>query len=505
MAHKTKSLLIFTALFMMTAGVLQGQIREIEPEWESIRLYERYPEWLADAKFGIYTHWTPQTVCTELTDMTGYPAGMYNKLKEAYDYHKEHFGDQSEFGFKEFIPRFTAENFDAERWAELFARAGAKFAGPVAVHHDNFAMWDSQATLWNSVDMGPRCDVTGELAAAIKARGMKFIATMHHSWTWGYFAPASHYDGADPVTWQLYGEPRETVVQSGNWEVNADWPTRRYLDQWLSMVHEVIYQYEPDMLWFDIAFDGRKCIKPAYQQRMFADYYNWAVRNARNVCVGHKEMAILPHTGIRDYERGRAEMLMPALWMTDTTISRSWFYQPRWDGQWKEANWVVDLLMDIVAKNGILMLNVAFKSDGTLIEEGVMELEKIGNWLRLNGEAVYATRPWKVYGEPHKALSERHGRGDEQMDKVYSYEDVRFTRSKDGHIIYAVLLGWPGNNQTVTIKAINDRHVVRSIKRVSLIGHHGPIEWRQEPDGLTLATPYKQPCDFAYAFKIELE
>ncbi len=497
--------MIAAGTLMLTSVSLEAQIQKIEPEWESIRVYDRYPEWLADAKFGIYTHWTPQTVCTELTNITGYPAGMYNKLKGAYEYHKEHFGDQSEFGFKDFIPRFTAEKFDAEQWAETFARAGARFAGPVAVHHDNFAMWDSEVTPWNSADMGPKRDVTGELATAIKARGMKFIATMHHSWAWGYFAPASKYDGADPDTWQLYGEPRDTYVQSGDWEVNADWPTKRYLEQWLGMVHEVIYQYEPDMLWFDIAFDGRKCVTPEYQQRMFADYYNWAVANARNVCVGHKEMALLPHTGIRDFERGRAEEMMPAIWMTDTTISRSWFYQPRWDNEWKDANWIIDLLMDIVSKNGVLMLNVAFKSDGTLIEEGAAELEKIGDWLRLNGEAVYYTRPWKVYGEPHKALSEQHGRGDEQMDKVYSHEDFRFTRSKDGSIIYAVMLGWPGDNQMVTIKSINNNNVTKAIKNVSLIGNYGAIEWQKNAGGLTVKTPHKQPCEFAYCFKIELE
>ena len=484
---------------------LQAQTKRIEPTWESIREYPRYPEWLADAKFGIYTHWTPQTVCTERTNMTGYPAGMYNKLKDAFTYHRKHFGDQKEFGFKDFIPMFTAEHFDAEAWAETFSRAGAKFAGPVAVHHDNFAMWDSKVTPWNSVKMGPKRDVTGELAKAIKARGMRFIATMHHSWTWGYFAPAGKYDGAAPNTWQLYGEPAETIVGSGDWEVNADWPTQRYLDQWLGMVHEVVYQYEPDMLWFDIAFDGRKCIRPEYQQRMFADYYNWAVTHARSVCVGHKERAILPYTGILDYERGRSEVLMPAPWMTDTTISRSWFYQPKWDGQWKDANWIIDLLIDIVSKNGVMMLNVAFKSDGTLIEEGAAELENIGNWLRLNGEAIYNTRPWKVYGEPHKPLSERHGRGDEQEKVVYFSEDVRFTRSKDGKTVYAILLGWPGNGETATIRAMNENDFPEMIEDVKLIGYYGKIRWQKTSGGLKLQMPHKKPCDYAYCFKLELK
>jgi alpha-L-fucosidase len=256
------------------------------------------------------------------------------------------------------------------------------------------------------------------------------------------------------------------------------------------------------MLWFDIAFDGRQCIPPEYQQRMFADYYNWAVVNARDVCVGHKEHAILPYTGILDYERGRAEQLMPSLWMTDTTISRSWFYQPRFDGQWKDANWIIDLLIDIVSKNGIMLLNVAFKSDGTLIEEGAAELEKIGAWLRLNGEAIYNTRPWKVYGEPHKELSERSGRGDEEMKEVYSAEDVRFTRSKDGKTVYAILLGWPGDGTAVTIRSMNERDFPTPVHDVKLIGHHGPIQWHRTSEGLTLRMPARKPCDYAYCFRI---
>jgi alpha-L-fucosidase len=271
------------------------------------------------------------------------------------------------------------------------------------------------------------------------------------------------------------------------------------------MVREVIYQYEPEMLWFDIAFDGRKCISPEYQQRMFADYYNWAVVNATNVCVGHKEREILPHTGIIDYERGRSEVLLPAPWVTDTTISRSWFYQPRWDGQWKDANWIIDLLIDIVSKNGIMMLNVAFKSNGTLIEEGTVELEKIGKWLRLNGQAIYETRPWKVYGEPHKALSERHGRGDEQEKVVYSSEDVRFTRSKDNKTVYAILLGWPGNDKQVTIQSMNSTDFTERIQNISLIGHYGEISWQQTTKGLTLRMPHKQPCDYAYCFELKLK
>ncbi len=489
------SLILLLCLSSVTFGA-----KRIEANWESIKSYPKCPEWFADAKFGIYTHWTPQSIPEAASNMMGYPTYMYKDRKPQYRFHKEHYGDPSEFGFKEFIPMFTADKFDAEAWADLFAAAGAKFAGPVAVHHDNFAMWDSKATKWNSVGMGPKRDICGELAEAYKSRGMKYLATFHHSWSWGYYSAATMYDAKDPDTWQLYGEPREIVsTGNGNYK-NAGYPTQRYLDQWLGMVHEVVEQYEPELIWFDIALDGRDCITEEYQTRMFADYYNWANKNGKEVAVGHKEAELLPYTGIKDYERGRSPYLRPDVWMTDGTIGRSWFYEPKYDGKWHSANWIVDLLLDIVSKNGIYLMNVPPRPDGSIPEYGVTELKKIGDWLRCNGEAVYNTRPWIVYGEPHKELSERNGRGDESKSVVYTSEDLRFTQSKDGKRVNIFVLGWP--EEAFTVKSIK---VLKSGKnsRIKLLGSNEEIKYTiNDKDQLVIENPKVKPCDFAYCFEL---
>lgn len=381
-----------------------------------------------------------------------------------------------------------------------FAAAGAKFAGPVAVHHDNFAMWNSKATKWNAKNMGPKKDISGLLADAYKKRGMKFIATFHHCWTWGYYAPATLFDGKDSETWALYGEPREIKRDSKGNYANVGFPTKRYLDQWLGMVNEVVTQYEPEMIWFDIGLDGRKCITPEYQQRMFADYYNWANANGKEVCIGHKEAALLPYGGIKDYERGRSEYLRPNLWMTDGTIGRSWFYQPRFNGQWHDANWVVDILMDIVSKNGVLLLNVPPRPDGSIPEEGAVELKKIGQWLNTNADAVYNTRPWTVYGEPHKKLSERNGRGDEEKKVVYSQEDIRFTQSKDGRTVNVVVLGWPEKEFTVKSIKVDD---AGGAAWIELLGCEDTISYRiNDKRQLVIVPPIEKPNEIAYCFQL---
>jgi len=267
-----------------------------KPNWESLKTHTD-PEWFRDAKFGIYTHWGPVTVGTVGGGPQWYGKAMYESGAPGFEYHRKNFGDQKTVGYKDLIPKLTAEKFDANAWADLFVRAGAKFAGPVAVHHDNFAMWDSQLTRWNSVGLGPHRDITGELEKAIRAHGMKFITTFHHGFAWRYFEPSFKYDGADPKNVDLYTEVHDP----------KDPPSRHFQDQWLAMVYEVMNKYHPDLIWFD--FEFFKVIDPDYQQKLFATAYDWAQENGRTIGVCQKDRKIHETTGILDFERGRESEL----------------------------------------------------------------------------------------------------------------------------------------------------------------------------------------------------
>ena len=453
-----------------------------EPTWESLAKH-RNPEWFRDAKFGIYTHWGPVAVGAE--DGPGgvqwYGRNMYVDNSPTFEYHRKKYGDQNKVGYKDIVPLFKAEKFDAEAWAELFAKAGAKFAGPVAIHHDNYAMWDSKYTEWDSMDQSPKRDFTAELEEAIRKRGMKFIATFHHGFAWRYFEPSYKYDGANPKYAGLYCQAHEPDAP----------PTQEFLDQWLGKVNEVVKKYQPELIWFD--FGLSRVITPEYQRRMFADYYNWAARNNLQVGVAHKHRDLHKYTGILDFERGREDQLTPYPWLTDTSVG-PWFHQK--SSSFKTVDDLVDVLVDIVSKNGCMLLNVGPAADGTIPEQGRQLLLGMGDWLQVNGEAVYGTRPWLVYGEGPTRMA-KSGGFSERTELKYTSADIRFTRSKDGKTVYVIMLGWP--DQEVTIRSVR----VAGHGQVELLGHRGELEHHINQTGQVVITPpQNKPGAHAFAFRL---
>jgi alpha-L-fucosidase len=421
--------------------------------------------------------------------MEWYARQLYLPDHPAFAYHRQRFGDQKTVGYKDVISHFKAEKFNADEWADLFARAGARFAGPVAMHHDQFANWDSAITRWNSKATGPHRDLTGELGKAIRARGMKFLTTFHHGFAWRYYEPAFAFDAADPQFSDLYGEPHKAGAP----------PSRRFLDTWLALVDEVLVKYQPDLIWFD--FELGTVITPDYQRRMFATAYNWAEENHRTIGVAHKHREIHEHTGILDFERGREDRLTPYPWLTDTSIG-PWFHHEALG--FKTTNELVDVLVDIVSKNGCMLLNVGPRADGTLPDRGKALLLGLGDWLRVNGEAIYDTRPWSTFGEG--PTRRKGGAFSESQDlRGFTSDDLRFTRSKDGKTLYVIALDWPGKSLEARALGTSAGLLEDEIAEIRLLGSNGPLTFHRDGQALHVDLPTRPPCAHAFSLKIRLK
>jgi alpha-L-fucosidase len=399
--------------------------------------YKHVPQWLRDGKFGIYTHWGPYAVHAFGENTTWYSFAMYRDPEgEARKHFEKKFGKLTpEFGYKDLIPKFTAEKFDADEWAELFAKSGAKFAGPVAEHHDGFAMWDTKYSKWNAAKMGPKRDVVGELEKAIKKRDMKFVTAFHHAANWFFFpVDDKRYDTGDPRYSGLYGQPHEEGAMRN----------QAFLDEWYGKIIEVIDKYSPDFIWFDFALDS---IPEGYVKDFLAYYYNDAEAKGKEVVVTYKGNDLVPKTGVRDLELGQEASITYHEWITDSTVDDrgAWGYAN--DLIFKSPNRVIDNLVDRVSKNGYLLLNVGPKPDGTIPEEARKLLLEMGAWLKVNGEAIYGTTPWLIASEGPTNLGEASAIGFNESNVVYTSEDVRFTVKGDN--LYATFLAWPGDEAVI--------------------------------------------------------
>ncbi|HCS48118.1 MAG TPA: hypothetical protein DIW61_07640 [Candidatus Aminicenantes bacterium] len=457
------------------------------PAWESLERAQ-VPEWYLDAKFGIFIHWGVYSVPAFGSEW--YPRQMYKKDTAEYKRHVATYGPQSKFGYKDFIPRFTADNFDAKHWAGLFRKAGARYVVPVAEHHDGFPMYDCSFTDWSAAKVGPKRDIVGELAAAVRGEGLHFGASTHRAEHWWFFDQGMLFDSdvKDPGNLGLYGPARSQELA----EKQNEPPDKAFLDDWLARTAEIVDKYRPELLWFDWWIE-----QPAFQpylQKFAAFYYNRGAEWGSGAAINYKLETFPQRAAVLDLERGQLASIRPLFWQTDTAISKnSWGYvQPQ---DYKTVDSIVDDLVDIVSKNGCLLLNIGPRPDGTIPEEEENILLEVGRWLEVNGESIYGTRPWRVFGEGPTRVSE--GMFTDTKRAAFTGEDIRFTVK--GGTLYAIVLAWPENRKLVVRSLAKGAAVVGS---VSLLGYNGRLEGKQTTRGLEVRLPDEKPCDHAFALKI---
>ncbi|WP_112134642.1 alpha-L-fucosidase [Glycomyces dulcitolivorans] len=443
--------------------------------WESLRAYEP-PQWYQDAKLGIFIHWGVYSVPAFANEW--YSRNMYKEGTAEHAHHVATYGPHKEFGYKDFIPSFTMERFDPDAWAALFRRAGAQFVVPVAEHHDGFAMYDTDRSRWSAARMGPERDVFGDLAAAVDKAWMVRGASTHRAEHWFFMNGGAKFDSdvLDPRTQDFYGPAQREETA----------PNERFIEDWLLRTVEVIDKYRPQVLWFDWWIE-QPVFKP-YLAMLAAYYYNRAASWGRGVVINYKWEAFAEGSAVYDIERGTTGDIRPAVWQNDTSVSKtSWCWVPT--HEYKSAEDLIAELVDVVAKNGVLLLNVGPKPDGTIPEAEQELLLRLGQWLSVNGEAVYGTRPWAIAVEGPTAVAA--GSFVDGEAREFTGADFRFTAKSypAGDFVYAIPLGEPEDG-ALRVRAFGSGAglLTRAVKDVALLGESGPVEWEQTAGELVVRT-----------------
>ena len=471
----------------------QGPFR---PDWESLQKCE-VPDWYKDAKFGIFIHWGAYSVPAFGSEW--YPRAMYEVGSAEYKHHIATYGPQDKFGYKDLIPMFKAEHFDPAAWAELFKKAGAKYVVPVAEHHDGFAMYDSGLSDWTAAKMGPHRDTTGELGKAVRAQGLHFGVSSHrveHNFFLGVGRTIPS-DVNDPQYAALYGPAHTWLANPWGVPLNDDFTyvSSAWADDWLARGVELVEKYHPDIVYFDW-WIGQPSIRPNLT-RFAAFYYNSSLKDGGQVgVINYKDYAMQEHAGVLDVERGQLGDIRPLYWQTDTSVSnKSWGYIQ--NDTFKSPEFIVHQLIDIVSKNGNLLLNIGPRPDGTIPDEVQRVLLDVGAWLNINGEAIYGTRPWRTYGEgPTKVAA---GSFHDVETANYTAEDFRFTTK--GDVLYAIGFGWPANGEAV-IRSLAQTVGSEQVRSVAMLGSDAKLSFGQRADGLHVQLPAEPPAKYAYALRV---
>jgi len=469
------------------------------PDWESLQHFD-VPEWYKDAKFGIFIHWGVYSVPAFGSEW--YPRMMYTQGSPEFKHHIATYGPQDKFGYKDFIPKFKAEKFDPAAWARLFKESGAKYVVPVFEHHDGFAMYDCGVSDWTAAKMGPKRDLQGDLAKAVRAEGLHLGASSHrveHNFFLGV-GREFNSDVNDPQYAAFYGPAHRWLANRNGTPLNNDFTyvSEAWTRDWLARSAEIVEKYKPEIMYFDW-WDGQPSVRSALT-RFAAFYYNTIQANGKPAgVINYKDYAMEEDSGVLDIERGQLGGIRPKYWQTDTSVSnKSWGYIE--NDTFKSPEFIVHQLVDIVSKNGNLLLNIGPKSDGTIPDEVQRVLRDVGAWLNANGEAIYGTRPWRVFGEGPTKVAE--GSFHDTDVQPYTPEDFRFTTK--GGFLYAIELGWPAKGEIV-IRSLAGGVGQEKVQSVELLGAESKPTFQQREDGLHVSVPTAPSGKYAFAYRIQFQ
>lgn len=468
-----------------------------KPTDESMQQYH-YPEWFRDAKLGFWAHWGPQAVPRQ---GDWYARRMYQEKDPAYKYHLEHYGHPSLFGYKDIIPLWKAEKWDPEKLMELYKKAGAKYFVSMATHHDNFFLWNSTLNKWNSVNTGPKKDVVAVWQQAAKKQGLKFGVSEHlgASFTWFQLAHGADkegpkagvpYDGANLDFQDLYhakAAPEDTAWLTNN---------QAFQFEWYRSIKELVDNYKPDLLYSDSQMPfgdvGRTLITHFYNQ----DFQ----KNNGSIEAVYTCKQASGGLWVQDIERGLLDSISPYPWQTDTSIG-DWYYKT---GQkYKTATEVIQMLVDIVSKNGNLLINIVQTPEGDLEPDMLAILKGIGEWTAANGEGIYGSRPWKIYGEKTSEATTKVNR--ERFNENYNFteKDIRFTTN--GNTLYAFCLGKPKSDIMIKSLAKSSKLAGKAVASINMLGSNEKLTWKQTSDALVIKKPSNLPAWEVVGFKIEFK
>jgi alpha-L-fucosidase len=507
---------------------------KFQPTWDSLHQYQ-CPDWFRNAKFGIWACFGPQNVPE---DGDWYARNMYVEGSRQNKYHVAHYGPPSQFGFKDVIHVWKAENFDAEKLVALYKKVGAQYFFAMANHHDNFDLYDSKYQPWNSVNVGPHRDIIGDFAKAAHEQGLPFGVSVHAAHAWSFYEIAQSADKTGPLAGVPYDgkltkadgngkwwdglDPQDLYAQNHtpslnfsnansihgqwNWGNGASIPDQAYCDKFYNRTLDLVHKYKPDLIYFD---DDALPLWPVSDAglKIAADFYNFNMKQhdgkLEAVLFGKMLSEDEQKCLVRDIERGAANEIEAQPWETDTCIGNWHYDRSLYDkNRYKTAKTVIQMLCDIVSKNGDLLLNIPVRGDGSIDDKEQAVLEGIGAWMDVNKECIFDTRPWKVFGEgPASEGAALSAQGfNEGKGKPFTAADVRFT-TKD-NALYAIVLGTP--QQDLQIKSLGSaaKLLDKPIGNITLLGSEEKVTWSQVDEALTINMPKKMPNDIAIVYKI---